>query len=120
LHDASIGLDLEATTWSTEMAYPLAGEVMCHNDVCLENVVFDNGEAVALLVGHRVHAGSEGGIEVLGCPCAGVDSQLHGHPALHEEQWLAVCGVPGFVEHRRHHHEAEPAPQPPSRDSGLL
>jgi hypothetical protein len=49
LHDASIGLDLEATTWSTEMAYPLAGEVMCHNDVCLENVVFDNGEAVALL-----------------------------------------------------------------------
>ena len=31
------------------MADPVGGEVMCHNDVCLENVVFDNGEAVALL-----------------------------------------------------------------------
>lgn len=49
LHDASIGLDLGATTWSNELADPVGGEVMCHNDVCLENVVFDNGEAVALL-----------------------------------------------------------------------
>ena len=49
LHDASIGLDLGATTWSNEMADPVGGEVMCHNDVCLENVVFDNGGAVALL-----------------------------------------------------------------------
>lgn len=49
LHDASIGLDLGANTWSNEMADPVGGEVMCHNDVCLENVVFDNGEAVALL-----------------------------------------------------------------------
>ena len=49
LHDASIGLDLGATTWSDEMADPVGGDVMCHNDVCLENVVFHNGEAVALL-----------------------------------------------------------------------
>ena len=49
LHDASIGLALGATTWSNEMADPAGGEVMCHNDVCLENVVFANGEAVALL-----------------------------------------------------------------------
>ncbi|MFV0306762.1 MAG: phosphotransferase [Desertimonas sp.] len=49
LHDASIGLDLGATTWSNEMADPVGGDVICHNDVCLENVVFDNGEAVALL-----------------------------------------------------------------------
>ena len=49
LHDASVGLDLDATTWSDEMADPLGGEVMCHNDVCLENVVFRNGEAIALL-----------------------------------------------------------------------
>lgn len=49
LHDASVGLDLGATTWSDEMADPLGGEVMCHNDVCLENVVFRNGEAIALL-----------------------------------------------------------------------
>lgn len=31
------------------MADPLGGPVICHNDVCLENVVFDNGVAVALL-----------------------------------------------------------------------
>ena len=49
LHDASIGLDLGEVTWSDEMADPVGGEVMCHNDVCLENVVFRDGEAVALL-----------------------------------------------------------------------
>lgn len=49
LHDASIGLDLGATNWSGEMADPVGGPVMCHNDVCLENVVFREGEAVALL-----------------------------------------------------------------------
>lgn len=49
LHDASVGLDLGETTWSDEMADPIGGAVMCHNDVCLENVVFRNGEAVALL-----------------------------------------------------------------------
>ena len=49
LHDASIGLDLGATTWSDEMADPVGGDVMCHNDVCLENVVFRDGEAFALL-----------------------------------------------------------------------
>ena len=31
------------------MADPEGGPVVCHNDVCLENVVFRNGEAVALL-----------------------------------------------------------------------
>ncbi len=49
LHDASVGLDIGATTWSDEMADPSGGDVMCHNDVCLENVVFRDGEAVALL-----------------------------------------------------------------------
>jgi len=49
LHDASVGLDLGATTWSDEMADPSGGEVMCHNDVCLENVVIRHGEAIALL-----------------------------------------------------------------------
>lgn len=49
LHDASVGLDLGDTTWSGEMADPWGGEVMCHNDVCLENVVFRDGEAIAVL-----------------------------------------------------------------------
>ncbi len=50
MHDAStqISLDAEAM-WSTEMADPLGGDVFCHNDVCLENVVFRDGVAVGLL-----------------------------------------------------------------------
>lgn len=31
------------------MADPQGGPVLCHNDVCLENVVFRSGRAVALL-----------------------------------------------------------------------
>ena len=31
------------------MADPVGGAIVCHNDVCFENVVFRNGEAVALL-----------------------------------------------------------------------
>ena len=31
------------------MADPDGGSVMCHNDVCLENVVFRDGRAVTLL-----------------------------------------------------------------------
>ena len=49
LHDASIGLSLEGESWSSELADPDGGPVMCHNDVCLENVVFRDGSAVALL-----------------------------------------------------------------------
>ena len=49
LHDASIGLSLAGESWSSEMADPKGGPVMCHNDVCLENVVFRDGSAVALL-----------------------------------------------------------------------
>ncbi len=49
LHDASVGLALDGESWSNELADPDGGAVMCHNDVCLENVVFRNGIAVALL-----------------------------------------------------------------------
>ncbi len=35
--------------WSDELADPRCGPIVCHNDVCPENVVFRNGEAVALL-----------------------------------------------------------------------
>jgi thiamine kinase-like enzyme len=49
LHDASRGLDLSDCTWSDEMADPEGGPVLCHNDVCLENVVFRDGAAVGLL-----------------------------------------------------------------------
>lgn len=49
LHDASALVDTSAMTWSLEMADPAGGPVICHNDVCLENVVFRDGFAVALL-----------------------------------------------------------------------
>jgi hypothetical protein len=39
----------DADSWSHEMADPVGGSTVCHNDVCLENVVFRDGEAVGLL-----------------------------------------------------------------------
>jgi hypothetical protein len=35
--------------WSDELADPAGGPMICHNDVCLENVVFRNGRAVGLI-----------------------------------------------------------------------
>lgn len=35
--------------WSPELSDPCGGTVICHNDVCPENVVFRDGRAVALL-----------------------------------------------------------------------
>ncbi len=62
LHDASVGfVPPPGGGWSDELADPLGGDVVCHNDVCPENVVFRDGEAVALLdfdfaaPGRRVH-----------------------------------------------------------------
>ena len=49
LHDASERVDTSALAWSAEIADPVGGPVVCHNDVCLENVVFRDGRAVALL-----------------------------------------------------------------------
>ena len=49
LHDASVGVATDRLTWSSEMADPRGGPVICHNDVCVENVVFRDGRAVALL-----------------------------------------------------------------------
>ena len=49
LHDASTDLAIQDLPWSSEMADPTGGDVLCHNDVCLENVVFDGEEAIAIL-----------------------------------------------------------------------
>jgi hypothetical protein len=48
-HAASRPFDLTGTTWSTELADPAGGPIVCHNDVCLENIVFHDGVAVGLL-----------------------------------------------------------------------
>lgn len=49
LHAGSQTFDPADWTWSTEMADPAGGPIICHNDVCLENVVFRGGVAVGLL-----------------------------------------------------------------------
>jgi hypothetical protein len=49
LHDASRRFDPRGLTWSEELADPAGGPIVCHNDVCLENVVFREGSAVGLL-----------------------------------------------------------------------
>ena len=48
-HTASATFDPMGQTWSVEMADPVGGPIVCHNDVCLENVVFVDGVAVGLL-----------------------------------------------------------------------
>jgi Phosphotransferase enzyme family len=48
-HRASRSFDPSGGTWSPELADAAGGGIVCHNDVCLENVVFRDGAAVALL-----------------------------------------------------------------------
>jgi hypothetical protein len=49
-HEAVAGLQLpNDLRWSDEMADPEGGPIICHNDVCPENVVYRDGHAVALL-----------------------------------------------------------------------
>jgi aminoglycoside phosphotransferase (APT) family kinase protein len=49
LHDAARGFDPRGLTWDASLADPAGGTLVCHNDVCPENVVFRDGIAVALL-----------------------------------------------------------------------
>jgi aminoglycoside phosphotransferase (APT) family kinase protein len=49
LHDAARGFDPQGLSWHESLADPAGGTLVCHNDVCPENVVFRDGIAVALL-----------------------------------------------------------------------
>ena len=49
LHDAGRGFDCQNLTWPDALADPAGGTLVCHNDVCPENVVFRDGIAIALL-----------------------------------------------------------------------
>jgi Phosphotransferase enzyme family len=49
LHDAASGFDPHGLSWNDSLADPAGGTLVCHNDVCPENVVFHDGIAVALL-----------------------------------------------------------------------
>jgi Ser/Thr protein kinase RdoA (MazF antagonist) len=48
-HDAVRGFDPAGHTWSSEFGDEAMGPIVVHNDVCPENVVFRDGEAVTLL-----------------------------------------------------------------------
>jgi hypothetical protein len=49
-HDATASFDVRAAgAWSDELIDPAGGDVVCHNDVCPENVVFRDRRPVALL-----------------------------------------------------------------------
>lgn len=48
-HDASRSFDPTGCTWSDEVADPMGGSIVGHNDVCIENVVFRDGIAVGFL-----------------------------------------------------------------------
>jgi thiamine kinase-like enzyme len=48
-HEAAASFDPTPFTWNDELADPRGGPVMGHNDICPENVVFRDGEAVAIL-----------------------------------------------------------------------
>ncbi|MET4648216.1 aminoglycoside phosphotransferase family protein [Streptomyces sp. NBC_00121] len=50
LHDASAAITVDTrAAWPQALADPAGGRILCHNDVCLENVVFRDGHATALI-----------------------------------------------------------------------
>jgi hypothetical protein len=49
LHDAAAGFDPSSYRWSDELADVRGGDIVTHNDLCPENVVFRDGEAIAFL-----------------------------------------------------------------------
>jgi hypothetical protein len=49
-HRASAAIPLEpGVSWAADLADPRGGTMLCHSDACVENVVFRDGEAVALI-----------------------------------------------------------------------
>jgi len=50
LHDTSRGfVPAPDAVWTTDLADPQGGDVVCHNDVCIENVVVSSGRVAGLL-----------------------------------------------------------------------
>jgi hypothetical protein len=50
LHEASAAIAVDVgVEWPRSLADPAGGTMLCHNDVCPENVVFRDGRAVALI-----------------------------------------------------------------------
>ncbi|MEV5683591.1 phosphotransferase [Streptomyces sp. NPDC052164] len=50
LHEASAAIEVDTRAgWPGDVADPEGGPMLCHNDVCPENVVFRDGRAAALI-----------------------------------------------------------------------
>ncbi|WP_043477266.1 phosphotransferase [Streptomyces collinus] len=50
LHEAGAAVAVDSRAeWPSDLADPEGGTMLCHNDVCPENVVFRDGRAVALI-----------------------------------------------------------------------
>ncbi|MEU1198669.1 aminoglycoside phosphotransferase family protein [Streptomyces sp. NPDC005813] len=50
LHDVSVTISVDTlAAWPQDLADPEGGTMLCHNDVCPENVVFHDGRATALI-----------------------------------------------------------------------
>ncbi|WP_326681701.1 phosphotransferase [Streptomyces sp. NBC_01237] len=50
LHEASAAIEVDTRAgWPGDVADPEGGTMLCHNDVCPENVVFRDGRAAALI-----------------------------------------------------------------------
>jgi Ser/Thr protein kinase RdoA (MazF antagonist) len=49
MHDAAAAVEVPGGRWNRELADPAGGPMVCHDDVCPENVVFRDGEAVGLI-----------------------------------------------------------------------
>jgi hypothetical protein len=49
LHDAAARAGVPGGRWNPELADPAGGPIVCHSDVCLENVVFRDGDAIGLI-----------------------------------------------------------------------
>lgn len=49
-HDAAAHIPLDPDTpWPNALSDPESGTLLCHNDPCLENIVFKNGQATAFI-----------------------------------------------------------------------
>ncbi len=49
MHEAAATFDPAGRGWSAELADPAGGTIVCHNDVSLDNVIFQDGVAVGLI-----------------------------------------------------------------------
>ncbi len=102
LHDASIGVAVGDMAWSSEMADPEGGLVICHNDVCLENVVFRDGHAVALLDFDFAAPGRRTfDLAAFARMCVPVDDDVNSarlgwHPSDRPERVRLVCDTYGL------------------------